>query len=72
MIKVSDKYPQKQGLVLPDFIHIKSQAAIGEIVGKSEQDADAGDTAERLRRTQRSSLQLVYRDSVCWREFILQ
>ncbi|KAL7392929.1 hypothetical protein ABVT39_004119 [Epinephelus coioides] len=41
--KACDKYPQKQGLVLSAFIHIKSQAAIGEPVGKSEQDADAGD-----------------------------
>lgn len=39
-----DKYPQKQGLVLSDFIHIKAQAAIGEPVGKtSEQEEDAGD-----------------------------
>lgn len=39
-----DKYPQKQGLVLSDFIHIKAQAAIGEPDGKtSEQEEDAGD-----------------------------
>lgn len=43
--ELCDKYPQKQGLVLPDFIHTKSRAAIGEIVGWSEQDADAGDPA---------------------------
>lgn len=40
-----DKYPQKQGLVLSDFIHIKAQAAIGEPDGKTsvEQEEDAGD-----------------------------
>lgn len=50
MSKARDKHPQKQGLVLSDFIHIKAQAAIGEPVGKSEQDADAGDIAGRRRR----------------------
>ncbi|KAI9532261.1 hypothetical protein NQZ68_033201 [Dissostichus eleginoides] len=45
--KLCDKYPQKQGLVLSGFILIISQAAIGEPVGESEQDADAGDIAGR-------------------------
>lgn len=48
--KACDKHPQKQGLVLSDFIHIKAQAAIGEPVGKREQDADVGAIAGRRRQ----------------------
>lgn len=42
-----DKYPQKQGLVLSDFIHIKSQAAIGE----ARRQERAGRRRRRYRRT---------------------
>lgn len=56
-----DKNPQKQGLVLPHFIHAESRVAIGETVGQSDQDADAGDPAGSLRSC--PSLRLMLTDS---------